>query len=83
MYLELNRANGVLHEKFSDGVRNEHVASWRIKRLADALNETHPATMWVQAVPSKKDGAEYFGCRNSGGESRHQEKINTRVLRKG
>jgi hypothetical protein len=65
LFLEVDRANGILHEKLSEagvGAARELVC-WRIEELEKRLLERQPESAWIAAIPSKRDGIEYFHFR--------------------
>ncbi len=64
LFLEVDHANGWLLEKQNSpgpGVRD--VVAWRMSDLEQRLIQKQPASVWIVAVPSKKNNQEHFHYR--------------------
>jgi hypothetical protein len=64
LYLEVDSGSGLLREKqLNESGVSRDVVVWRLLDLEVRLVERHPESAWVLAVPSKRDGKEYFHYR--------------------
>lgn len=63
LQLRVNRSLSQLEEWYSQNGSERNIASWRISRLQEKLNVSHPETIWVTAQASIKDGLEHFHYR--------------------
>lgn len=64
LMLVVDKGFSLVHEvhRSEEGVTTP-VASWRLGGLLSKLEKSHGASIWVIAIPSKKDDAEYFHFR--------------------
>lgn len=64
LYFEVDRENQLLQEKHraSDG-RSSDVVAWKLSILKERLLASHPATAWIVAIPSERDGVDHFHFR--------------------
>jgi hypothetical protein len=64
LYFEIDREHQLLREKHraSDGSTSEVVA-WKLPILKERLLASHPATAWIVAIPSERDGVDHFHFR--------------------
>lgn len=63
--LSIERSAGLLRETYvsprNAGV--EQVAAWKLSALQGRLLQRHPASAWITATSSRRDGDEYFHYR--------------------
>jgi len=64
LFLEIDRARSLLREKhLANKADAIDVAAWRLAVLQDRLLQRHPASAWITAHASVRDGQEYFHYR--------------------
>lgn len=65
LQLFVERSTGLLREiyvpRHGNGI--EQVASWKLSALQERLLQRHPASAWLTATASRRDGEEYFHYR--------------------
>jgi hypothetical protein len=65
LFLEVDRASGLLREKHlaKKGSSADEVAAWTLASLQDRLLQRHPASAWITANATRREGQEYFHYR--------------------
>ncbi len=65
LFLEVDRANGLLREKHQAEKAGsaDEVAAWKLASLQARLLQRHPASAWITANATLRDGQEYFHYR--------------------
>jgi hypothetical protein len=63
--LIINREKNIINEIAFQNNIEQSVVIWRIEKLEKRLLETHPETVWVQAVAIENNGQEYFHYRKA------------------
>lgn len=64
LHFKVDREADLLWElcRYPDG-RTVEVAAWRLQTLKERLLVSHPASAWIVAIPSKREGMEHFHFR--------------------
>lgn len=84
LYLSVDWERGLLVERHrSVEGRTSDVVAWQLAELEERLDKTQPASAWIVAIPSKRDGEEFFHFRYVTFTGRPRAKELPRLLEMG
>lgn len=64
LFLQVAPSEDLINEVFRKDNKQCPVVSWRISKLLDRLNQTHPESLWVTATVFERDNQEFFHYRD-------------------